>query len=98
GWSVFAGGLGLALCLVFEASRHASPGRTTWLAKVTFPVIVTALLGTCLVLTVSRGASTAALISCVILLIWEMFSRDWHGIKKHNLYYGIGIACGVVVL
>jgi O-antigen ligase len=96
--TLFAASFILALCLVFEASRHASPGRTTWLAKVTFPVIVTALLGTCLVLTVSRGASTAALVSCVILLIWEMFSRDWHGIQKHNLYYGLGIAGGVVVL
>src|SRR6185437_3786675 len=96
--TLFAASFVLALCLVFEASRHASPGRTSWLAKVTFPVIVTALLGTCLVLTVSRGASSAALISCVILLIWEMFSRDWHGIQKHNLYYGLGIAGGVVVL
>jgi O-antigen ligase len=96
--TLFAASFVLALCLVFEASRHASPGRTSWLAKVTFPAITTALLGTCLILTISRGASAAAFVSCVILLIWEMFSRDWHGIHKHNLYYGLGIACGVVVL
>jgi O-antigen ligase len=96
--TLFAASFILALCQVFEASRHAAPGRTSWLAKVTAPLIVTALLGTCLVLTVSRGASTAALVSCVILFIWEMFSRDWHGIQKHNLYYGLGIAGGVVVL
>jgi O-antigen ligase len=96
--TLFAASFILALCLVFEASRHASAERGSWLAKVTVPIIATALLGTCLILTVSRGASTAALISCVILLIWEMFSRDWHGIKKHNLYYGLGIAAGVVIL
>jgi O-antigen ligase len=96
--TLFAASFVLALCLVFEASRHASPGRGSWLAEVTFPVITTALLGTCLILTISRGASAAAFVSCVILLIWEMFSRDWHGIQKHNLYYGLGIACGVVVL
>ena len=96
--TLFAASFVLALSLVFEASRHASPGRTSWLAEVTFPVITTALLGTCLILTISRGASAAAFVSCVILLIWEMFSRDWHGIQKRNLYYGLGIACGVVVL
>jgi O-antigen ligase len=96
--TLFAASFVLALCLVFEASRHASPGRTSWLAEVTFPVITTTLLGTCLILTISRGASAAAFVSCVLLLILEMFSRDWHGIQKRNLYYGLGIACGVVVL
>jgi O-antigen ligase len=96
--TLFAASFILALCQVFEASRHAAPGRTAWLSKVTAPLIVMAILGTCLILTVSRGASTAAMVSCVILLIWEMFSRDWHGIQKHNLYYGLGIAGGVVVL
>ena len=96
--TLFAASFILALCMVFEASRHASVERSAWLAQVTFPIIATTLLGTCLVLTISRGASAAALASCVILLIWEMFSRDWHGIQKHNLYYGLGIACGVVVL
>ena len=96
--TLFAASCILALCLIFEASRHASAERSAWLAQITFPVIATVLLGTCLVLTISRGASAAALASCVILLIWEMFSRDWHGIQKHNLYYGLGITAGVVVL
>ena len=97
--TLFAACFILALCIVFETSRHASLAeRTAWLARLTLPIIAAALLGTCLVLTISRGASAAALASCVVLLIWEMFSRDWHGIKKHNLYYGLGIAGGVVVL
>ena len=86
--TLFAASFILALCLVFETSRHASAERGTWLAKLTVPIIATALLGTCLILTVSRGASTAALISCVVLLIWEIAFATGTASRSTILYYG----------
>ena len=96
--TLFGMGFLLAICLVFEGTRHVSAGRGSLLAKITFPLIASALLGTCLVLTVSRGAATATLASCAGLVIWEMFSRDWHSIQKRNLFYGLASAGALLIL
>jgi hypothetical protein len=56
------------------------------------------LIGTCLVLTVSRGAVTATLISAVLFTVWEIFARDWRGIQKRNIIYGLVFVLGVLVL
>lgn len=96
--TLFGMGFILAVCLVFEESRRAGSERGALVAKITFPVIAGALLATCLVLTVSRGAATATLAGCALLLIWEMFARDWHGIQKRNLTFGLAVAGGLLVL
>jgi O-antigen ligase len=88
----------LAVCLMFGSSRQVDDGRGSLLQKISYSLIAATLLGTCLVLTVSRGAATATLASCAVLVIWEMFARDWHGIQKRNLTYGLAIAGGLLIL
>ena len=88
----------LAICLVFEGSRHAGSERGAVLANITLPLAAAGLLGTCLVLTVSRGASTATLCGCALFLIWEMFARDWRGIERRKIVYGLAIAGVILVL
>ena len=96
--TLFGAVLLLAICLIFEESRHAGTERGAVIARITLPLAATALLGTCLVLTVSRGASTATLCGCAIFLIWEMFARDWRAIERRNLVYGVAIAGVILVL
>jgi O-antigen ligase len=96
--SLFGAVLLLAICLIFEGSRHAGSERGEVIARITLPIAAAALLGTCLVLTVSRGASTATLCGCAIFLIWEMFARDWRGIERRNVLYGVAIAGVILVL
>jgi hypothetical protein len=96
--TLFGSIIPLAICLIFEGSRHAGFDRGAVIAKITPPLAAVALLGTCLILTVSRGASTATLCGCAIFLIWEMFARDWRSIERRNIVYGAAIAGAILVL
>ena len=88
----------LAICLMFGSSRQVEDGRGSVLQKISY-----SLDSSNTTRHMSRADSisrraTATLASCAVLVIWEMFARDWHGIQKRNLTYGLAVAGGLLIL
>jgi O-antigen ligase len=87
--TLFGIGCVYALCLVLEQARHGEAVRGTLVSNIAVPLIAVALLATCLFLTASRGAILATLISVSIFAAWEIFARNWRGLKATTLLYGL---------
>lgn len=87
-----------AIALCFEKARSINDLRKSPLYELALYLIAIFLVGTCLVLTLSRGAVGATIIAACCFLVWEAFARSWRATGRNALVNTIVAAGGFAVL
>jgi O-antigen ligase len=85
----FGMGFVLALCNFFERLRTPRQKAGDHMISVARDFIATLLIGTCLMLTVSRGAVAATLIASAVLITLELFAKDWRAASRQRFLVSI---------
>jgi O-antigen ligase len=94
-------GIGFILALSNFLDRlKGLPDRTnaTMVAVVAGDFIVALLIGTCLMLTVSRGAVAATIIALALFIVLELFAKNWRVASKQKYMISALGLLGFIVL